>query len=348
MNNNTEILDKLKENVKKVPVAYRGKALAIYNLLKKYFDAESKVEDEMEVHNKEYEKNQWTSTSAMDEIIDGQRKVNEDEIKSVTDYLKEDEKVEDEANDGKRMDGYWLKCFKNASVPMKEADEEILKSLKQIDIKSELKSKEPKQPKVLTLKMFFEPNEHFENEELTCVVDYEYSEQVKKSTGCEINWKQGKRITTKPDTKKKSQKERKMAKQGKTIPKEDKLSLFDIFARDYTFEEATKMEPTTMQPSLFYVEEMVDIIGEVCGEDSLLYYLEVEKGGFDLDDDMEIIDEDEEDDDEDEEPNTASAKKHRKISTKSNKSKKSKKSRKNTEEDVKIPTEPNKEECKNN
>merc|ERR1712210_299613 len=137
-----------------------------------------------------------------------------------------------------------------------------------------------------------------------------------------------------------------MAKQGKSIPKEDKLSLFDIFSRDYTFEEATKMEPTTMQPSLFYVEEMVDIIGEVCGEDSLLYYLEVEKGGFDIEDDMEIIDE--EDDDDDEEPNTGSAKKHRKVSTKSKASKKSKKSRKNTEEDVKIPTEPNKEECKNN
>merc|ERR1719264_2009433 len=280
----------------------------------------------MEVYNKEYEKNQWTSTSAMDEIIDGQRKVNEDELKSVTDYLKEDEKVEDEANDGKRMDHYWLKCFKNANVPMKEADEEVLKRLKQIDIKSALKSKEAKQPKVLTLKMFFEPNDHFENEELTCVVDYEYSEQVKKSTGCEIKWKQGKRITTKPETKKKSQKERKMAKQGKSIPKEDKLSLFDIFSRDYTFEEATKMEPTTMQPSLFYVEEMVDIIGEVCGEDSLLYYLEVQKA--DAMDDMEIIDEDDEDEDEEDEsePNTASAKKHRKVSTKSNKSKKTQKS----------------------
>merc|ERR1719362_1549643 len=268
----------------------------------------------MEVHNKEYEKNQWTSTSAMDEIIDDQRKVNEDELKGVNDYLNDDEKVEDEANDGKKMEGYWLSCFKNAQVPMKEADEEILKSLKQIDIKSELK-----------------PNEHFENEELTCVVDYEYAEQPKKSTGCEIKWKEGK-----------------MAKQGKSIPKEDKLSLFDIFSRDYTFEEATKMDPTTMQPSLFYVEEMVDIIGEVCGEDSLLYYLEVQKA--DAMDDMEIIDEDEEDDDEEDEsePNTASAKKHRKVSTKSNKSKKSKKSRKNTEEDVKIPTEPNKEECKNN
>merc|ERR1712010_442422 len=294
-----------KENVKLVPVAYRGKALAIYNLLKKYFEAESKCDDEMEVHNKEYEKNQWTSTSAMDEIIDGQRKVNEDELKSVTDYLKEDEKVEDEANDGKRMDHYWLKCFKQAQIPMKEADEEVLKSLKQIDVKSELKSKEAKQPKVLTLKMFFEPNEHFENEELTCVVDYEYAEQPKKSTGCEIKWKQGKRITTKPETKKKSQKERKMAKQGKSIPKEDKLSLFDIFSRDYTFEEATKMDPTTMQPSLFCVEEMVDIIGEVCGEDSLLYYLEVQKA--DAMDDMEIIDEDDEEDES--EPNTASAKK---------------------------------------
>jgi len=348
MNNSTEILDKLKENVKLVPVAYRGKALAIYNLLKKYFEAESKCDDELDVFNKEYEKNQWTSTSAMDEIIDGQRKVNEDELKGVNDYLNDDEKVEDEANDGKKMEGYWLSCFKNAQVPMKEADEEILKSLKQIDIKSELKPKEPKQPKVLTLKMFFEPNEHFENEELTCVVDYEYAEQPKKSTGCEIKWKQGKRITTKPETKKKSQKERKMAKQGKSIPKEDKLSLFDIFSRDYTFEEATKMDPTTMQPSLFYVEEMVDIIGEVCGEDSLLYYLEVQKA--DAMDDMEIIDEDDEDEDEEDEsePNTASAKKHRKVSTKSNKSKKSKKSRKNTEEDVKIPTEPNKEECKNN
>lgn len=91
---------------------------------------------------------------------------------------------------------------------------------------------------------------------------------------------------------------------------------------------------------------MVDAIGDVAGEDSLSYYLDCVK----MDDDMEAaLDGIDEEDDEDDESEEETKKPSRKASTKSKGSKKGKKSRKNsTEEEVKIPEEPNKEECKQN
>merc|ERR1712113_745237 len=102
------------------------------------------------------------------------------------------------------------------------------------------------------------------------------------------------------------------------------------------------------------VQEVIEAISEIAGENSLLYYLDVAKDEDLGDDDLEMIDEDDEDDEDDdeddEEEEEAPAKKVRKVSTKSGKSKKSKgkKSRKNTEDEVKVPSEPNKEECKQN
>lgn len=116
-------------------------------------------------------------------------------------------------------------------------------------------------------------------------------------------------------------------------------------------------------PSLYYVEEMVDAIGDMAGEDSLVYYLDCVHDDAECGEDhMEDIDEDDEDEDDDEEEGVIEdgvetqpiGNKNRKASTKSGKSGKSKKgkSRKNTEDkveaEVKVPSEPNKEECKQN
>merc|ERR1711874_643268 len=149
-------------------------------------------------------------------------------------------------------------------------------------------------------------------------------------------------------------KQREKKKKGIVEPVDDKLSLFDIFTKEYTMEEAEKTASDPSIPNLFFVNEIVEAIGDIAGEDSLIYYLncvhDEDMEDFE-EDDMEAIDEgdDEEDDDEEEKSAPTSAKKHRKISTKSNKSKGGKgKSRKNTEDEVKVPSEPNKEECKQN
>merc|ERR1711874_460475 len=222
----------------------------------------------------------------------------------------------------------------NAKLIMKECDEPILNHLRQIDIKSELKAKEKDQPKTMTLKLMFEENEFFENSELSCTVHYLHGEEFYKSEGCDIKWKPGKNITTKPKTKKPTKKQREKKKKGIVEPVDDKLSLFDIFTKEYTMEEAEKTASDPSIPNLFFVNEIVEAIGDIAGEDSLIYYLNCVQ-----------------DDDEEEKSAPTSAKKHRKISTKSNKSKGGKgkaKSRKNTEDEVKVPSEPNKEECKQN
>lgn len=91
---------------------------------------------------------------------------------------------------------------------------------------------------------------------------------------------------------------------------------------------------------------MVDAIGDVAGEDSLSYYLDCVKMEEGFGDQLGDIAEDDEDDESEEEDKK---KPSRKTSTLSKGSKKGKKSRKNsTEEEVKIPEEPNKEECKQN
>jgi len=53
----------------------------------------------------------------MDEIIDGSRKVNEDELKAVDQFLSEGQAVTDELNDAKKIENYWLTVFQNAKIP---------------------------------------------------------------------------------------------------------------------------------------------------------------------------------------------------------------------------------------
>lgn len=288
------------------------------------------------------------------------RKVTADELASVTEYLREGETVTDDANDGKVMPDYWLTVFKNGSMVMKDQDEPILKFLKKIDIRVEEHAKEPKQTKVATLKCFFDENEHFENTELSVVIEYEWLSVPKKSTGTVINWKPGKTITTKPIEKKKGKNQRKKEKKGGNTEKvAQKLSFFDIF-RDFKVEKSTAVEdPMNPQPSLELVDEMVMGITDIAGEDSLYYYLDcVHMDDFE---DLEAIDEaifEENEEDEEETPKPVKGV-PRKASHKSGKSgksgkdgkdgKKSKKaSRKNTADEVPIPEEPNKEECKQN
>jgi len=280
----------------------------------------------------------------MDEIIDGSRKVTDDELKAVDEFLSEDQTVTEDMNDQKKIENYWLTVFENAKIPMKEADKPVIKCLKQVDIRSEIKSDEPTKPKTMTLKLIFEENEHFEGTELTTTLKFEGYEEIKSSEGGEIKWKPGKKVMTKLKTKKPTKSDKRNKKKGKIEEKVKELSFFDMF---YSFNAPPEHEidEKDLQPDLYYVQEMVDAIGDVAGEDSLSYYLNCVKMEDDLDGELGAIDEDDEDD-EDEEDGPQYAK--RKASTKSKGSKKSKKSRKNTEDEVKIPAEPNKEECKQN
>merc|ERR1711976_615161 len=201
-NDNKTILESFKKNLKKVPLSARGQALAICNLLQKFLNEEALIDKKIEGVNKDFEKQQWTITSAMDEIIDGTRKLTDDELKAVDEFLTEGQTVTDDMNDQKKIENYWLTVFENAKIPIKEADKPIIKCLKKVDIRSEHKTEEPNKPKVMTLKLIFEENEFFEGTELTTVLKFEGYEEIKSSEGGDIKWKPGKKVMIKLKTKK--------------------------------------------------------------------------------------------------------------------------------------------------
>lgn len=241
---------------------------------------------------------------------------------------------------GKKIDGFYATVFKHADLLLKPEDEPILRFLKKIDIQTEAKDQPISRD---VLKLQFEANDHFDNEELVVTVEYK-DDLAQKSTGTVINWKEGKNITTKKPN---AKKEKKNKKQKEKIKKDLKLSFFDIFGNFKGQDEAVDADKNPL-PCLMFVTEIIAAIGDVAGEDSLAYYLdcvhfEDEEGlGLDAegdDDEFEDVVEDKE-------------VRKRKESTKSGKSKGKQsakgKSRKNTEEEVKIPDEVNKEECKQN
>lgn len=132
----------------------------------------------------------------------------------------------------------------------------------------------------MTLKLIFEENEHFENTELDCTLEYDFDqdEMPKKTKGCDIKWKQGKNITTRPKNKNPTKKQREKKKKGIVDPVETSLSMFDIFTKEYKVEDAPQFpDPNNLQPDIYHVQEIIEAISEIAGENSLLYYLDVAK-----------------------------------------------------------------------
>ena len=242
----SEIIEEFKKKIATIPLNQRLSAIAVYNKLKQYTTSEDILDEKIAVISKEFEGQQWKITTKVDHIISGERKCDEDELKVVEEFLNEGETIKPEDNDGAKMVGFWLKVFENSDIHLKEQDKAILKYLKQIDISSEEKLKEPKQYKYLNLKLIFEENEHFENTELSVKVTYEYLEIPVKSEGTVINWKAGKNITTKPKTAKKGKKDRKKAKNAPS--EETILSFFDIFGN---FSEISDQEFDPENPEQF-------------------------------------------------------------------------------------------------
>lgn len=67
------ILAEFKKAIHQVPVNWRGKALAQYNVLKSYMAKDTTTEEEIDLNAKAIEKITWDVTSSMDDIIEGNR-----------------------------------------------------------------------------------------------------------------------------------------------------------------------------------------------------------------------------------------------------------------------------------
>jgi len=325
INENKTILESFKNKIKEVPLAQRGQALAIYNILQKFCKFDDESDTVCKQNFKIFEEAQIQITTQSDMVIEGQRKVNEDELPAIQEFLNEGEELKDEANDGERIPDYWLQCFKNKKLMISELDEPILKNITHLDIQGTGDDPEDKDKKKSTsLTLTFAQNEFFTNTELKATLEFK-GEEPDKLVGTEINWNEGK-----DPTQKKVSKKQKSKKTGKTrtIEKIEKCdSFFNLFKScnsdmpdDYDEEDGGDMG---VDMNVWEANDILESILEV-GPYSLEYYLDCnheEEDDDEDDEDDDDFDEDEEDD-EDDEPKK---KPRKKSSTGGDKKKKPKK-----------------------
>lgn len=345
INENKTILDSFKSKLKDVPLAQRGQALAIYNILSKFCEFDDSSDKICKENFKVFEEAQITITTQSDMIIEGQRKVNDSELESVKEFLNDAEELKEEENDGARIPDYWLQCFKNKKLMINEADEAIMKNITHLDITGTGDDEEKSVKKSTSLILHFAQNEYFTNTELKVVLEFK-GEEPDKSIGTEINWNEGK-----DPTQKKISKKQKSKKTGKTrtIEKVEKVdSFFNLFKScnsdnmdDYDDENADDMG---VDMNVWEANDILESILEV-GPYSLEYYLDCNHEEEDDDEDDEEDDdyEEDEDDDDDDEPK----KKPRKKSD-AGKDKKNRKNSKKKSGDLPEGGDANNQECKQN
>lgn len=194
-----------------------------------------------------------------------------------------------------RFQDYWLKTLKNSDIGFEitEKDEEILKHLERIEgHKSEDETK-------LSLKFFFNDNEWFVNKEIIKEFLLE-GDEIKKSYGDAIQWKEGKNITVK--IVKKKQKNKKTGEKKvstKEVRQESFFHLFDpVDLDDDDGEDEENEEEANQQvEELEHQHQQAESIYNDVIQNSLSLYLGV--GG--LADLQDLPDLDAEDDDEEEE-----------------------------------------------
>jgi nucleosome assembly protein 1-like 1 len=336
-NDNIAIMADFKKLLPTVPLQQRGKALALYNIMKNWCKADDASDVICENHMEEFSKAELLITADSDAIIEGARPCTESELEATKDFLGEDEQIKPEDNDGKPIDAYWLTCFKNKKLPVEEHDEPLLKNLYKLDViekadeakpdaetapeveaqaqpvlpdgihpEAEAKKtetsdepvdKKPKKAKILDVKFHFLENEWFENKILSLIIHFEGEDPI-KSVSDKIVWKEGKNVTEKNVSKKQKSK-----KTGKTRTIESKKkceSFFNIFA-DFTADDVDfgqdQEKEDEVSKNLYDVVDMIDEIMDMAPY-SLEYYMDLHPE--EDEDDMDD-DEDEDDDDEDDE-----------------------------------------------
>jgi len=324
INENKTILESFKNKIKDVPLAQRGQALAIYNVLTKFCKFDDDSDNVCKGNFKVFETAQIEITTESDKIIEGGRTVNSDELLAVQEFLNEGEELKDEANDGERIPDYWLQCFKNKKLMTNEADEPILKHITHLDIQGTGDEEDKSSKKSTSLTLTFSQNEYFTNNELKVVLEFK-GEEPEKLVGTEINWNEGK-----DPTQKKISKKQKSKKTGKTrtIEKTEKVeSFFNLFKScnsdamdDYDEENDDDMG---VEMNVWEANDILESILEV-GPYSLEYYLDCNHEEEDDDEDDED-DDDYDEDDEDDEDDEPKKKPRKKSSTNADKKKKPKK-----------------------
>uniref|UniRef100_UPI0035902CD3 nucleosome assembly protein 1-like 1 n=1 Tax=Myxine glutinosa TaxID=7769 RepID=UPI0035902CD3 len=149
----------------------------------------------------------------------------------------EKQKEDKEEEDPKGIPDFWLTVFKNVDIIsdlVQEHDEPILRYLKDVQVKFS----DPGQPMSFSLEFHFEQNDFFTNAVLTKEYhmraepdDIPFSfegPEITSCTGCKIDWKKGKNVTTKTIKKKQKHKGRGTVRTvTKVVPNESFFNFFN-------------------------------------------------------------------------------------------------------------------------
>ena len=202
--------------------------------------------DRPEKFNKLFEELKKEKESLVAKNIDLKKDKKGDEDKDD----KEDELVVADVDHLKEKVGipdFWHKVIKNANMIMelvKDKDEEILKHI------THAESEKTDKPKTLQVTLHFSPNDYFENSSLSLKAVYKGdTEEVERTEGTEIQWKEGKDVTKKKI--KKKQKHKKTNETRTIVKTVEADSFFNLFtsrkAPDDENELEEEEEDTLMQ-----------------------------------------------------------------------------------------------------
>jgi hypothetical protein len=286
-----KVLEEFKAKIKTLPLLERKNAVMLFDIYQQIIKIEEEQEKAREEAFKTYSKEIETFTSEMDLIVEGKRKVTEEELNFWKTCAEPEFVAKEEDNDSAPFLGFWKNYILNSDIYHGDQDGPMLAHLKKMEINDA--DADEKGQKITSLTCHFTPNEFFENEVLTTKLIYVNDELV-KSEGTEIKWKNN-------PTVKKTTKTQKNKRTGQTrsIVKEQQLrSFFEIFNDFVLDQEDDKEGQDGEEPpmDLYTAEESINEISESLPY-ALEYFLDIKN-----DDDEDAIDEeDEEDDDEDEE-----------------------------------------------
>ena len=310
MNDSKEIVNNLKDILKDIPISEKGKALAVYNLQRKWQIEDEKSDKICDDNSDKMNTFVLSINKQSDVIIEGTHQPEPQELENMLEFLNEGEeallsKPEDITvqHQSQPINNYWLTCLKNKNIEIEEHDEPILEHLRRI-IWLESRS-DDRNTRKTEQKFFFNPNEYFTNEFLELTAIYENSEPS-KSIASKIMWKEGQNVTSQIIVKKqKHKKTGKMRETKKTVPQKSffanfqNLNVDDIDEEDLEHIAETGDYDESQKLTVFSVIDTVEDIMDMINH-GLEYYLDCaaedsEDDEYNSSDDDEFVDVDEED-----------------------------------------------------
>lgn len=155
------------------------------------YDKEDKFHEEYKQIRGKYEKNSFNVYKKISDIING--KINCTSLLTEDDYAKygiQKDKEENDINNYKPIDNFWLKAIKNSEYfELTKNEEKILENLKEIKIELDENNID------LKIKYYFDENEFFKKNIIYKCYKYNKSnEKLEKSEFSEIEWKNKKFI----------------------------------------------------------------------------------------------------------------------------------------------------------